>query len=74
MVIDSAEQRGRNLGTAEYLGPLAEAEVGGDDNAGAQLELARQVEQRRAARGADRQVAKFIEDDENRGAPTHRQD
>ena len=74
MVIDSAEQRGRNLGTAEYLGPFAEAEVGGDDGAGAQLELARQVEQRCAARGANRQVAEFIEDHENRGAPTHRQD
>src|SRR3546814_10487772 len=29
------EERGRHLGVAEHAGPFAEAEVGGDDDAGA---------------------------------------
>ena len=34
------EQRGGHLGVAEDGGPFAEAEVGGDDDAGALVELA----------------------------------
>jgi len=43
------EQGGGHLGIAEHLGPLAEAEVGGYDNAGALVEFAEQMEQQRAA-------------------------
>jgi len=41
------EQRRRHLGVAEDGRPLAEAEVGGDDDAGALVERAQQVEQQR---------------------------
>ena len=43
------EQRGGHLGIAEDAGPFAEAEVGGDDDAGAFVEFAEQVEEKRAA-------------------------
>ena len=43
------EQRRRHLGIAEDGGPFAEAEVGGDDDAGALVERAQQMEQQRPA-------------------------
>jgi hypothetical protein len=46
---EPVEQRGGHLGIAEHAGPFAEAEVGGDDDAGALVELAQQMEQQRAA-------------------------
>src|SRR5271154_6266312 len=58
------EQRGRHLGVAEHGGPLAEAEIGGDDDAGALIELAQQMEEQGPAGGAERQIAKLVEDDE----------
>ena len=58
------EQRRRHLGVAEDAGPLAEAQVGGDDDAGALVKLAQQMEQQRPARGAERQVSQFIQDHE----------
>ncbi|EJU11798.1 hypothetical protein LH128_17032 [Sphingomonas sp. LH128] len=61
---EPVEQRGGHLGIAEHLCPFAEAEVGGDDDAGALVELAEQVEQQRSARGAERQIPQFVEDDE----------
>src|SRR5271155_1857649 len=60
------EQRGRHLRVAEHGGPLAEAEIGGDDDAGALVELAEQMEKQGSARGAEWQVAEFVEDDEVR--------
>ena len=36
---EPVEQRRRHLGVAEYSGPFAEAEIGGDDDAGAFVEL-----------------------------------
>jgi len=38
------EQRRGHLGVAEHAGPFAEAEVGGDDDAGLLVELAEQME------------------------------
>ena len=61
---EAVEQRRRHLRVAEDSCPFAEAEVGGDDDAGALVELAQQVEQQRPAGGAERQVAKLVEDDE----------
>src|ERR1700677_456406 len=58
------KQRGRHLRVAEHGGPLAEAEIGRDDDAGALIEFAEQMEEERSAGGAERQVAKFVEDDE----------
>src|SRR5271170_254556 len=61
---EAIEQRGRHLGVAEHGGPLAEAEIGGDDDAGALVELAQQMEEQGPAGGTERQVAKLVEDDE----------
>ena len=53
-----------HLGVTEYTGPFTEAEIGRDDDAGLLVEPREQVEQERPARGAEGQVAKFVEDDE----------
>ena len=37
---ETIEQRGRHLRVAEHGRPLAKTEIGGDDNAGALVELA----------------------------------
>ena len=58
------EQGGRHLGGAEHSGPLAEAQVGADDGAGALIELAEQVEEQGAAGGAERQVSELVQDHE----------
>src|SRR5271156_5341130 len=63
-VSETIEQRGRHLGVAEHAGPLAEAEISRDDDAGALVELAEQMEEQGSAGGAERQVAKLVEDDE----------
>ena len=49
MVREPIEQCGGHLGIAEHLGPFAEAESGGDDDAGALVEFAQQMEQQRTA-------------------------
>ena len=42
---ETVEQRGRHFGVAEHGGPLAEAEISRDDDAGALVELAQQMEE-----------------------------
>lgn len=64
MVGEAVEKRRRHLGVAEDGGPFAEAEIGGDDDAGALVELAEEMEQQGAARSTERQVAELVEDDE----------
>ena len=49
MVGKPVQQCGGHLGVAEHPGPLAEAEIGGDDDAGALVKFAEQVEQEGAA-------------------------
>ena len=61
---EAVEQRRRHLGVAEHGSPFAEAQVGRDDDAGSLVELAEQMEEQRSAGGAERQVAKLVEDDE----------
>ena len=61
---EAVEQRGRHLGIAEYGGPLSEAQIRRDDDARALVELAEQMEEQCAARGAERQVAELVENDE----------
>lgn len=61
---EAIEERGRHLGVAEHAGPFAEAEVGGDNDAGALVEFAQQMEQQSAARCAERKIAKLVEDHE----------
>jgi hypothetical protein len=43
------EQRGGHLGVAEHAGPFSEGEIGGDDDGGALVEPADEVEQKLAA-------------------------
>ncbi len=47
---EAIEQRGGHLGVSEDGRPLTEAEVGCDDDAGALVEPAEQVEEQSAAR------------------------
>src|SRR5277367_3122888 len=61
---ETVEPRGRHLRVAEHGGPLAEAKISRDDDAGALIELAQQMEEQGSAGGAERQVAKLVEDDE----------
>lgn len=49
MVGEAIEQRGGHLGAAEHADPLAEAEIGGDDDAGTLVEFAEEIEQQCAA-------------------------
>ena len=48
------EERGGHFGVTEDAGPFAEAQVGGDDDAGPLVELAQQVEEQRATGRAER--------------------
>ena len=58
---DAVEQSCCHLGIPEHGRPLAEGEVGRDDDAGAFAELADQVEQLLPARARERQISKLIE-------------
>jgi hypothetical protein len=49
VVGETVEEGRRHLGVAEDGGPFAEAEIGGDDDAGALVEFAQEMEQQRAA-------------------------
>jgi len=46
---EAIEQCGGHFRISEHAGPFAEAQVGGDDDAGALVELAEQMEQQRSA-------------------------
>src|SRR5262249_18658406 len=58
------EQCGRHLGVREDARPFTKGEVGGDDDRGALVEAADEVEQELAAGLGEGQIAEFIEDDE----------
>ena len=45
---------------AKDAGAFTEAQVSGDDDAGAFIQLAQKVEEQRAARGAERQISQLI--------------
>ena len=64
MVGEAIEQCGRHLGIAEDAGPFAERQVGGDDDRGALVEPADQMEEQLPASLGEGQIAEFIEDDE----------
>ena len=42
--------------------PFAEAEIGGDDDAGALVEFAQQMEEQRTTGGAEWQISQFVQD------------
>ena len=58
------EQSGGHLRIAEDRRPFAEAQIGGDDDAGALVKLAEQVEQQGPAGGAEGQVAQLVQNHE----------
>ena len=60
----AVEQRGCHLGIAEHAGPFTEREIGGDDDGGALVKPADEMEQQLAAGLGERQVAEFVEDNE----------
>ena len=64
MVSETIEQCGGHLGVAEDARPFAEGEIGGDDDRGAFVEPADEMEQELAAGLGEGQIAEFIEDDE----------
>ena len=64
MMGEPVEQGGGHLGVAEDGRPFAEGEVGGDDDRGALVEPAQEVEEELAAGLGERQVSELIEDDE----------
>ena len=59
---DAVEHGGRHLGIGKDLHPFREGQIGGDDQTGAFIELADQVEQQSTARLRERQIPRFIED------------
>lgn len=59
----AVEQRGRHLGIAEHARPFSECKISGDDDGGALIEPADEVEQKLAARLRERQIAQLVEND-----------
>jgi len=64
MMGQTVEERGRHLGITEHRGPFAEGKVCGDDDRGALVKPADEMEQELAAGLSERQVSEFVEDDE----------
>ena len=64
VVSEAVEQSSRHLGVCKDARPFAEGEIGGDDDGGALVESADEVEQELAAGLGERQIAEFVEDDE----------
>ena len=62
VVGEAVEQRRHHLSVPEYAAPFREAQVGGDDDAGALVEFADEVEQQGTSGLAERQIAQLIED------------
>lgn len=61
---EAVEERGSHLGIAEHACPFAEAEIGGDDDAGAFIELAQRLKELGFDRCTERQITEHIQDDE----------
>lgn len=57
---ETIEQCCVHFGIAKDAGPFTEAQVGGDDDAGAFIQFAQKMEEQRAARGAERQISQLI--------------
>jgi hypothetical protein len=64
MMGEPVEERGCHLGVAEDGRPLAEGEIGRDNDRGALVELADQVEEELTAGLGEGQIAEFVEDGE----------
>ena len=64
VVGEAIEECGRHLGIAEDCRPFTKGEVGGDDDRGALVEAADQVEEELSAGLGEGQITQFVEDDE----------
>ena len=64
VVSEPVEQSGGHLGIAEHRGPFAEGQIGRDDDRGAFVEPADEMEEQLTAGLGEWQVAKLVEDDE----------
>jgi len=63
VMCEAVEQGCRHFGVAEHAWPFTEGEVRGDDDGGAFVEPADEVEQELSAGLGEGQITKFIEDD-----------
>ncbi len=61
---EAVQESGGHLRTAKDGRPFAEGEIGGDDDRGAFVETADQVEQKLPAGLREGEIAKLVEDDE----------
>src|SRR5712692_1950509 len=61
---EAVEERCGHLGVAEDGGPFGEGEIGGDDDRGALVETADEVEEELAAGLREGQIAELVEDEE----------
>jgi hypothetical protein len=57
---EAIEQGGSHFCVPEDRRPFGEAQVRGDDDAGALVKLAQEVEEQGTARGAERQVSQLV--------------
>ena len=64
MVCEAIEESGRHFGVCEDAWPFAEGEIGGDDDRGALVKPADEIEQQLTAGLGEGQIAEFVEDDE----------
>src|SRR6516225_3746384 len=60
----AVEQRGRHFGIAEHARPFPKRKIGGDDDGGALVKPADEVEQKLTAGLCERQIAELVENDE----------
>jgi hypothetical protein len=58
------EQRGGHLGVAEHARPFAEGEIGGDDDGGALIKAADEVEEKLSTGLGEGQITEFVQHDE----------
>ena len=72
MVSEAVEQRGRHFWIAKDARPFAEGEVGRDDDRGALIETADEMEQQLPAGLGEGEIAEFVEDDSLPGLPQTR--
>jgi hypothetical protein len=64
VVREAVQQGGGHFRIAEDARPFAEGEIGGDDDRGAFVETADQVEQKLSTGLREGEIAKLVEDDE----------
>ena len=64
VVRQAVEHGSRHLGVAKNLRPICKRQIGGDEQRRVLVKLADQMEQQLAAGLAERQIAKFVDDND----------